>query len=315
MDGAGQSEATDYADLELLYNAFMAPALRPALGGFLGGRPHAVDGCGLDVGCGPGGVIPLLLEASDADRVVGIDLSGPHLASAARRLAAEGRHARVRLVATDLRATLPFADDSFAWAWAADVLWPDIVAEPRRVVRELHRVVRPGGRVAAFFGNWLRAIFLPGHSHIEHALCAATEMACFRRTLTPAAHHENALSWLRAAGFTRLDLSTYLVQYRHPLPEPVLRYIQEVIFAEYRRPAVGRRARRLGVSDDDWRRWLALSDPDSPGNVLGQEDYYCLQIGTLMTGVVPPRKVVAGDPPDPAAAPRRAPVGLGVASD
>jgi hypothetical protein len=194
---------------------------------------------------------------------------------------------------------LPFVDDAFGWAWAADVLWPDIVSEPVQVLDELTRIVRPGGRIGVFFGNWPRAVFLPGYSHIEHALSAAAEQQCFRRRLAPGAHHENAVGWLRATGCTDTTVSSFLVQHRQPLAGPVRRYLQEVIFAEYRQPLVGVRARRLGLSDGDWQAWLRLSDPDSPTNILRHEDYYCLLIGELMVGAVP-------TPPDDAR-PRRLP--------
>jgi SAM-dependent methyltransferase len=288
-----QAEETDYADLELLYNEFMKPALRQALGEFRGGPADAPGGPGLDVGCGPAGVAPLLAELSGDAPVIGIDLSRPHLARAAEAVKRRGLGGRVRLAAADLRDQLPFVDDAFAWAWAADVLWPDIVAKPIRVVAELARVVRPGGRIGVFFGNWPRAVFLPGYSHIEHVLSDAAEQQCFRRRLAPGAHHENAVGWLRAAGCSDLAVSSFLVQHRQPLTEPVRRYIQAVIFTEYRQPLVGARARRLGLSEADWRTWLRLSDPNSPTNLLRHEDYYCLLIGELMVGAVPAPAAVA----------------------
>jgi SAM-dependent methyltransferase len=297
-----QTAETDYTDLELLYNAYMEPALRLAIGDFFRGWSQR-ETMGVDVGCGPGGVTRLLAEASGARLISGIDLSAAHLSAAQDRLAHGSAGACSHLVAADLRGRLPFADDSIDWAWASDVLWPDILPEPSRAVAELRRIVRPGGHVAAFFGNWLRAIFLPGYSQIEHQLSAATEIACFNRTIAPAAHHENALGWLRSAGFQDLRLSSYLIQYQQPLPPIVRRYLQEVIFAEYRRPEVGERARALGLSDADWATWLSISAPDAPENILNSPDYYCLQVGKMMIGVVP-EAAAPGDQPS-ADAPER----------
>jgi SAM-dependent methyltransferase len=287
MSGEPQSAQTDYVDLELLYNAYMAPALTVALRDLFDSAASPTGGIGLDVGCGPGGLLPLLAEASDARHIVGVDLAAAHLRAAGATVARHDLGRRVSLAAIDLRKSFPFADGAFDWAWAADVLWPDIVPAPWQVVAELRRVVRPGGCVAAYFGNWLRALFLPGHSHIEHALSAATEATCFARTLTPAAHYENALGWLRSAGLVERRLSAYLVQYRQPLPPAVRLYIQDVIFAEYRQPQVGQQAIASGLTPADWRHWLAISEPGSPNNLLDDPDYYCLQIGKLMTGIVP----------------------------
>jgi hypothetical protein len=65
--------------------------------------------------------------------------------------------------------------------------------------------------------------------------------------------------------------------------EPAMRQA----LGEFHRGLVGARARRLGLSEADWRAWLRLSDRDSPTNILRHEDYYRLLIGELMVGAVP----------------------------
>jgi SAM-dependent methyltransferase len=93
----------------------------------------------LDVGCGEGTDVERLVElVAPAGEVVGVDRS-ERLVAAARAM-----HAG-EFVAGDATA-LPFADNSFDACRADRVV--QHLAEPRRAVREMARVVRPGGKVA-----------------------------------------------------------------------------------------------------------------------------------------------------------------------
>jgi demethylmenaquinone methyltransferase/2-methoxy-6-polyprenyl-1,4-benzoquinol methylase len=109
----------------------------------------------LDVATGTGMVAAELLARADCS-VVGIDQSAEMLAGArARFAAADG--SRVELVQGQAEA-LPFADASFDALTVTYLL--RYVDDPAATVRELARVVRPGGRVASLeFGvpAWLPA--------------------------------------------------------------------------------------------------------------------------------------------------------------
>lgn len=96
------------------------------------------DGEILDAGCGTGrsGVA---LRAVGATNVLGVDLSTASLRVAERR----GVYASTLVV--DLKQPLPFADDRFVATVSAGVL--TYVGHPEPVIRELVRVVRPGGQV------------------------------------------------------------------------------------------------------------------------------------------------------------------------
>jgi demethylmenaquinone methyltransferase/2-methoxy-6-polyprenyl-1,4-benzoquinol methylase len=271
----------DYAESELRYNRFMASAYRSALATL--GLPHGSRG--LDVGCGPGGLLPLLDAATGGTgHITGIDISRPHLARAARLVEEHGLAARVRLLPADLREPLPFPDGSFDWAWSADVLWPTRFPDPASIVRELARVVRPGGVVALFFANAYRGALLPGWPHLEHRVQHAAA-AKWRTAPRPTLSHEGATTWLRAAGLTGVGVTAHLAQYQAPLDEAARGYLEGYLFPEYRNLT---RTEFLGVggTDEDWERWTVLSEPRSPGYALAQEDYYCYLPGTLAVGRV-----------------------------
>ena len=102
----------------------------------------------LEVGCGTGQIAAELLRRDPSLAYVGVDLSPEMLELARARLTAYGPRATLRTAAA---AAIPADDDSVDAAFGVDVLHhvPDRVA----ALRELRRVVRPGGRVVFLEGN------------------------------------------------------------------------------------------------------------------------------------------------------------------
>jgi SAM-dependent methyltransferase len=91
----------------------------------------------LDVGCGPG-------DAAGRAAERGADATGVDVAAAMVEIAQQ-RHPVARFVQASVT-ELPFADDSFDAGVGNIVI--QHVGEPGRAVRELERVLVPGGRVA-----------------------------------------------------------------------------------------------------------------------------------------------------------------------
>jgi demethylmenaquinone methyltransferase/2-methoxy-6-polyprenyl-1,4-benzoquinol methylase len=106
---------------------------------------HVVDSCPglvLDVATGPAGVA-LQLAARTGARVVGLDVTEAMLRQAQRNVAAAG--ARVQL-ALGRGEQLPFADATFDAVTFTYLL--RYVDDPAATIKELTRVVKPGGVVA-----------------------------------------------------------------------------------------------------------------------------------------------------------------------
>jgi SAM-dependent methyltransferase len=97
----------------------------------------------LDVGCGPGTITVEFADRLAPGRVVGLDASAEVIAQAA---ALGADRPNLEFVVGDAYA-LPFADDTFDIAHAHQTL--QHVADPVAVLRELRRVTKPGGIVAA----------------------------------------------------------------------------------------------------------------------------------------------------------------------
>src|SRR5207244_5338726 len=95
----------------------------------------------LDVATGTAGVAVMLTERTGAD-VTGLDLTEPMLRRGQDRIARHGKADRIGLVAGRAE-QLPFADNAFDALTFTYLM--RYVADPQATIRELARVVRPGG--------------------------------------------------------------------------------------------------------------------------------------------------------------------------
>ena len=97
----------------------------------------------LDVGCGPGiDIAEMARLMPDGAHVSGVDISETMIAEARRRTASLDTPVSLRIGDA---ADLPYPDQAFDACRAATVL--QHVPYPARVVQEMFRVTRPGGRV------------------------------------------------------------------------------------------------------------------------------------------------------------------------
>jgi SAM-dependent methyltransferase len=94
----------------------------------------------IDVGCGPGALITVLVERLGAEAVAAVDPSEPFVE------AARARNPGV-VVHRAAAEALPFADDAFDVSLAQLVV--HFMADPVAGLTEMARVTRPGGVVAA----------------------------------------------------------------------------------------------------------------------------------------------------------------------
>jgi ubiquinone/menaquinone biosynthesis C-methylase UbiE len=104
----------------------------------------------LEVGCGPGAVARLLAEMPGVESVTGVD-SGELFIDRARELADDER---LRFLVGDAR-KLEFPDESFDAVVFHNTLCH--IPECERVLAEARRVVRPGGSLTVFDGDYVSA--------------------------------------------------------------------------------------------------------------------------------------------------------------
>jgi SAM-dependent methyltransferase len=132
--------------------AFLWPHLRPGL------RV-------LDCGCGPGSITADVAALVAPGEVVGIDLE-PSQLEIARQRAAERGLANVRFEVGSVY-ELPFPEASFDVAYAHTVI--QHVREPVRALREMRRVLKPGGVVGVRDEDWGTFLWEPRDALVEQA--------------------------------------------------------------------------------------------------------------------------------------------------
>lgn len=118
----------------------------------------------LDVGCGAG--TDLVRFARGGAIVTGVDLAPSAIELARANVELHGLQADLREAAGE---ALPFPDDTFDLVFAHGVI--QYAADDRRVVRECHRVLRPGGELIVQVYNrisWLNALSKLMKTPLEH---------------------------------------------------------------------------------------------------------------------------------------------------
>ena len=150
----------------------------------------------LDVGCGPGFYVAELLERVGPEgHVCGVDSSAPMLSIAARRV--DG-YENVELL--DASATaLPFDSGSFDGAISVQVL--EYVNDVAVALAELHRVLRPGGRLVVWDVDWETVSMHSADPQRTERVLEAWDRHLVHRSL-PATFAGS----LRDAGFTDISL-------------------------------------------------------------------------------------------------------------
>lgn len=150
----------------------------------------------LDVGCGPGTITADLAALVAPGRVTAVD-TGPGILEQAAAVAAERGLSNVEFAVADVHA-LDFPDDSFDVVHAHQVL--QHVGDPVQALREMRRVCRPGGVVAARDSDYAAMAWypeMPGLSEWQEV---------YRRVARANGGEPDAgrmlLSWARQAGFT-----------------------------------------------------------------------------------------------------------------
>jgi ubiquinone/menaquinone biosynthesis C-methylase UbiE len=232
---------------------------------------------GLDAGCGIGLQALLLAEAiGPQGHVTGVDVAPELLACGRDRAQASGYAGRVTMVEGDV-AGLPCDNDQFDWAWSADCVgYPGGDAAP--ALRELVRVVRPGGRIVLL--GWSAQQVLPGHALLEarlNATCSAYQP--FLSGQAPERHFARAAPWLREAGLAAVRAQTFVGTVQSPLSAGERLALLDLFAMLWGQP-------QPGVSAQDWTAYQGLCLPESAECILNLPDYYAFFTYTLFQGEV-----------------------------
>jgi SAM-dependent methyltransferase len=237
----------------------------------------------LDAGCGPGPHLGLLLDAvGPTGSVVGIDQDEGALDVAAELWADATVARRLRLQPGDLM-HLPFDAATFDLAWTSLALHH--VAEPTMALRELRRVVVPGGLVAVLEADASGAFpFLPWPPELEARVRAAFFRGAAEQyggKLDEPYHPFLGRSLprlLREAGLREIRLHAYVDVDQAPLPPERLAHWRDW----FRGWLDGRLHDYLAPADR--AAVLALVDEGQPTDVLTSPDSFLCRTWLLVSG-------------------------------
>jgi SAM-dependent methyltransferase len=159
--------------------------------------PHLSSGISLlDVGCGPGTITADLATRITPGRVTALEQTAAALDLARAEVERRGLP-NVDFATGDVHA-LDFPDDTFDVVHAHQVL--QHVADPVAALREMRRVTRPGGVVAARDSDYAAFTWFPQVPELDEWL------ALYQRVARGNGGEPDAgrrmLAWARAAGFT-----------------------------------------------------------------------------------------------------------------
>jgi Methylase involved in ubiquinone/menaquinone biosynthesis len=139
---SSSSQAKEMADESMVRNlAAQAEAIWPQEEPIFDRHPLGAASV-LDVGCGTGELTARLAAKYPDARFTGIDLEEPHLERARRRCGGFGERTRFQ---TGDALALPFSDGEFDFVVCRHLI--QAVPDAGRVLSEIRRVLRPGGRM------------------------------------------------------------------------------------------------------------------------------------------------------------------------
>jgi ubiquinone/menaquinone biosynthesis C-methylase UbiE len=179
----------------------------------------------LDVGCGSGALDRLLARRfGDANPITATDVNPFLLREAASLAEADGVAGRITFREGNAE-RLPFADASFDHAFTVTVLEE---CDADLALRELLRVVRPGGRV----GVIVRAIDMPQWWHLELPETLRRKANVPPRSVGPRGVADASLyPRMRKAGFESLTCFPALVTFDRP-DGPIWRYREDHVLSQ-----------------------------------------------------------------------------------
>jgi SAM-dependent methyltransferase len=222
--------------------------------------PHLRPGMSvLDVGCGPGTITVDLAARVSPGRVTAAEVTEDAL-TLARSEASARQQSNIEFVACDVHA-LDFPDDTFDVVHAHQVL--QHVTDPVRALREMRRVCKPGGIVAARDSDYAAFAWYPTLPELDEW------MDLYQRVARANGGEPDAgrrmLAWAHAAGLT--DVTATSTTWCFATPEDRAwwggMWAERILKSDMARHALASGTateedlRRISAG---WRKWTAAQD-------------------------------------------------------
>lgn len=263
--GAGLKEDTlpAYAPMLAAYHRACAAELRSIVGAL----PIADGDRVLDMACGDGVYSVWLAEqVGTGGHVVGVDISPAYLQAARARVQRSDYVERISFEIGNID-RLPFPDDHFDLAWCAHSLYS--LPDPLAALRELRRVVRPGGTVAILENDTLHHMLLPWPAELELAIRRAQLEILEAQTEMTGKFYigRNLCQTFDLAGLSQCGITTYTINRGAPLGQDERTFLEGYL-CDLRERADSR------LEPEARRAFDLLLDPGSDMSLLDRPDFF-----------------------------------------
>ena len=129
----------------------------------------------LDLGCGHGNEIKTICQSQPIKKIYGLDFSEKHITAAKKNLRKHLTDRKVELNQFDASNPLPFPANHFDAVYSLDLL--ECLGETSRnsLLKEIHRILKPDGRLAMEHTDWDTQVWNTRHKELGrklvHAFC------------------------------------------------------------------------------------------------------------------------------------------------
>ena len=261
----GDTPQRSYAGKLERFGRFIAPELKVLFAEFALPPGAAV----LDVGCGVGIATHMLAELlGHESRVVGIDLSMPHLHAA--------RGARVALLQADA-SKLCFRDRTFDLIWSCNTV--NHLADPVGALRQLRALLRAEGRLVLAQSGLLPEMYFAWDAPLDDAVrraCHAYYRERYGLKESDTAAVRGIVGLVKRAGLRLGRVHTVTIERVQPLSQADREYFCETIF----KSTWGDRLRPW-LTPEQWQALRRSTDSASEEFCLDREDFHHIQTLTV----------------------------------
>ena len=263
-----ENEARRFDEVAAGYDRWWAPVLAPSAQALLDQLAPVIDAGAidvLDIGVGTGNLTRPALARWPHILVTGLDASREMVGTVEALIEDEGRDRRDRFTGTvSFAGDMPYADESFDVAMSSFVL--QLVPSRAKVLREVRRVLRPGGHFA--YVTWLvddRA-FKPDRIFDGLLDEFGFEDEEDRPRTGDIPSVERAITELRRAGFHEVTASRAMLDYAYTVESYIafltefdeVSLFDEMDRSERRRFLALLRERLMGLEPDELRFKVAI---------------------------------------------------------
>lgn len=234
----------------------------------------------LDLGCGPGlWTIMLAEKVKPNGKVIGIDNTPELLNFAIKNLEKDPLRRIIEFRKSDFY-DIPFRDDIFDFIFFGNCF--AYVTDHFKVIEEMKRITKPGGRVAAKDFDGGLFIVHPIDPDLTLRIMAAAAESLKEKPIEPKFDNftgRKMHGFFLKAGFKDVSTTSYAIQKLSPLTPEVKNYITGN--AEWLIKTAS-----AYLLEEDIQQWRSYFDPNSKNYILDLEEFYFCMLEIMTIGIV-----------------------------